>query len=96
MRTMLKVKMQVERSNEALKSGRLPDVIKKTMEKWKPEAAYFFPANGKRTCLMVLDLKDVSQIPSLVEPFFAELNAEVEIFPVMNAEDLMKGLSQLA
>jgi hypothetical protein len=36
-----------------------------------------------------------SGIPSFAEPFFAELNASLELAPVMNGDDLQKGLSQL-
>jgi len=44
----------------------------------------------------VFDLEDPSQIPSIVEPMFSKLNATVEMFPVMNREDLQKGLEQLS
>jgi hypothetical protein len=40
-------------------------------------------------------LADASDIPSFAEPFFMELNASVELGPVMNGEDLQKGLGQL-
>jgi len=95
MRTMLRVQIPAERGNVAIKNGKLPEVMKQVLDKWKPEAAYFFSLDGKRTALFVLDLKDPSQIPLLAEPFFIELNAEVQLTPVMNAEDLMKGLSQM-
>ena len=62
------------------------------MQDLKPEAAYFYPENGKRACLMVFDMKDPSQIPVIAERFFMELNAEVTLTPVMNADDLKKGL----
>jgi len=38
-------------------------------------------------------VKDASDIPSIVEPLFVGLNARVELLPVMNADDLKKGLS---
>ena len=96
MRTMLKVHLPVERGNEVVKNGKLAEVVKRTMETWKPEAAYFFPDNGKRSFFMIFDLKDPSQIPAVAEPFFQELNAEFELIPVMNADDLMKGLAQIS
>lgn len=40
-------------------------------------------------------MKDSSDLPPIGEPFFSQLNAKVEVFPIMNAEDLKKGLSQL-
>ena len=95
MRMMLRAQIPVESGNAAIKSGKLPEVIKRTMDKLKPEAAYFFPYEGERTCIMVFDMQDQSQIPGVGEPLFMELDATFEIFPVMNAEDLMKGLSQL-
>ncbi|MCL7428814.1 DUF3303 family protein [Streptomyces sp. NPDC057806] len=95
MRVMLKATMDTEKGNEAIRSGRMPDVIKNAMEKLRPEAAYFGPEGGRRTCWMVLDLQDSSQLPPMAEPFFTELNAEVTVVPIMNAEDLQKGLSQL-
>jgi len=44
---------------------------------------------------MVFDLQDSSDIPSVVEPFFTTMNAKVELFPVMNAKELLKGLQRL-
>jgi len=56
---------------------------------------HFTTFDGKRTAYIVFDLPDASDIPPFAEPFFTELNAEVEIAPAMNGDDLQKGLSQL-
>ncbi|NML40255.1 hypothetical protein HHL17_23850 [Chitinophaga sp. G-6-1-13] len=93
MRTMLKVVMEVTASNEAIKKGRLPEIIKATVDKIKPEASYFFASEGCRTGIMIFDLKDPSEIPGIAEPFFMELNAKLEFQPVMNLDDLKKGLA---
>ncbi len=61
----------------------------------KPEAAYFFPMNGKRGGFVVFDMTDPSQIPVITEALFQELEAEVELYPVMNQEDLTKGLTEV-
>ena len=87
--------MPVEPGNQAIKDGTLAAVIQRTAERWKPEAMYFTTFNGERTAYLVFDLPDSSGIPSFAEPFFSELNAGVELAPVMNGDDLQKGLSQL-
>ncbi len=46
--------------------------------------------------MMIVDMKDTSQIPSLAEPFFLSFNSEVSFHPVMSPEDLGKaGLEDL-
>jgi hypothetical protein len=94
MRCLLQVELPIEAGNAGIKSGKLPEVIGATMEKWKPEAAYFLPSSGgKRSMLMVINLNDPSQIPALVEPLFLALNAQVQITPCMTLDDLKKGLA---
>jgi hypothetical protein len=93
MRTMLKALMPAEKGTQALQNGTLPKVMNSFIQEFKPEAAYFFPENGKRACLLVFDMQDPSQIPMIAERFFMELHAEVTLTPVMNAEDLKKGLA---
>ena len=96
MRTMLKVSMQVEAGNQAIKDGKLPKIMENALQTLRPEAAYFFTENERRTAMMVLDLKDPCQIPVIAKTFFAGLNAEVQFTPVMNADDLKKGLASVA
>ncbi|MET9684572.1 DUF3303 family protein [Streptomyces coeruleorubidus] len=95
MRVMLKATLDTEKGNEVIRGGKMPQVMQEAMEKLKPEAAYFGPAGGRRTCFLVFDMQESSQMPPALEPFFTDLNAEVEVFPIMNSDDLQKGLSQL-
>jgi len=95
MRTMIRIKIPVEAGNRALQEGTLPKVIMEAIERLKPEAAYFCPDQGLRAAFMVVDLKDSSEIPGIAEPFFSRLNAAVDFVPVMNAEDLKKGLTKI-
>jgi hypothetical protein len=96
MRMMLKVTIPVEAGNKAIKDGTLPKTLQATMQQLKPEAAYFFPENGVRTALYFFNLQDVSQIPVIAEPLFMGMNAALTMIPVMNAEDLQKGLTEAA
>ncbi|MFC4466199.1 DUF3303 family protein [Streptomyces xiangluensis] len=95
MRVMLKATLDTEKSSEAIRQGKLPELIKGTMDRIKPEAAYFLPDEGQRSCVFVFDMQDSSDLPPLAEPFFMELGAKVEVRPVMNLDDLQAGLSAL-
>ena len=93
MRMLLKVSMPVEKSNEAVKSGALQRTLESTMKALKPEASYFFPdENGRRSAIMVFDMKESSQMPVLGEDLFMSLGAELHLTPVMNADELRTGL----
>ncbi|MEO5649140.1 MAG: hypothetical protein ABIR03_04355 [Ginsengibacter sp.] len=95
MRTLLRVTSEVAASNKALLDGTLGKIIQEVMEKIQPEASYFLTNEGCRSAFMVFDLKDPSDIPSIAEPFFLGLNAKVEFSPVMNADELKKGLEKI-
>ena len=94
MRMMLKFTLPVEKGNEAFKDGSLGKTLDSIMNKLKPEAAYFGPLDGKRSGMVFFDLADPSQLVEFGEPLFLNLNAEVEIVPVMNVDDLRKGLAK--
>jgi len=96
MRTMLKFSVPVERGNAAIADGTIAKTLETIMTKLKPEAAYFTVFDGKRGGLIFFDLADPSQIPEVVEPLFLNVNAATELSPVMNAEDLRKGLGRIA
>ena len=95
MRVMARVSIPVEAGNNGIRSGALPKVMQQAAERWKPEAAYFTTFDGRRTAFFIFDLPDASAIPPFAEPFFMELEAEVQLSPVMNTEDLQKGLSEM-
>ncbi len=88
MRFLIKISWPVEAGNAAARDGfkAVPSIL----EELKPEAAYFYEENGKRTTLLVVDLQDASQIPAIAEPWFIGFNAAVEFHPAMVAKDLEK------
>ncbi|MFD8149522.1 hypothetical protein ACFY3O_11940 [Streptomyces sp. NPDC001046] len=95
MRVLLKACMDTEKANEAIRNGTLGKLIQESMELIRPEAAYFTTDHGKRTAYLVFDMQESAQMPVLSEPFFLDLGAEITYTPVMNMEDVQKGLSQL-
>ena len=42
--------------------------------------------------MIFFDMRDSADIPGVVEPLFMGIDAEVELLPVMNADDMRKGL----
>ena len=89
MRMLLRVSIPVETGNAAAKAGTLGSTVEKIVADLKPEAAYFFPDdNGQRSGSIVFDMKDLSQIPAIAEPWFLAFNAKISLRPVMNPQDL--------
>ena len=96
MRTLLKFQMDVEAANRSIRDGSWAEAMERVMQGLQPEAAYFTAMDGKRTGLIVFDLKEPSQMPVIAEPLFMAVNASVEFAPVMTLEDVQTGLQEAA
>jgi len=90
MRIILQVKTPNEPFNTYVKDGSAGKRIQKILEETKPEAAYFTEIDGQRSAILIVDLADASEIPSLAEPWFLTFNATCEIRVAMTPEDLGK------
>ena len=95
MRMLFQVSIPVEAANELMVDGTFGETMKGILEEIKPEAAYFTAVHGQRTAMIFVDVPDASQIPVIAEPFFHAFEADVEIYPVMVAEDLMKAMPDI-
>ncbi len=97
MRMMLRFTVPIEKGNKTFKDGSLGKTMESMMKKLKPEAAYFGTiAEGKRGGMIFFDLADPSDVVEIAEPLFLNLDAAVEFVPVMNADDLRKGIAKAA
>ena len=94
MRVMAKIAVPVEAGNRTIKDGSIGALMQRAAERWKPEAMYFTAFDGARTAYIVFDLPDSSDMVPFAEPFFQELNADVQIAPTMNGDDLQQGLAK--
>ena len=65
MRTMMTIQIPVDAGNAAVADGRLSKVIGETLDRWKPEAAYFTAVGGDRGGFLVFDLR----IPAISRRF---------------------------
>jgi len=93
---MAKITMPTAPGNRAISDGTIGKLMQGAADRWHPEAMYFTTFDGQRTAYMVFDMADASDMPPFAEPFFEGLEADVAIAPVMNVQDLQKGLSQLS
>ena len=85
----------VKSGSRAVKDGSIGGLIQSAAERWKPEAMHFGTFDGHRTAFMVFDIPDSSDMVPFGEPFLMALDADVEVVPVMNADDLQKGFGRL-
>jgi hypothetical protein len=91
-RLMIRFSMPVEFSNELVSSGKIGKIFGQLMEDLKPEAAYFFPEKGNRSGFFIVNLNDSSDMVKMVEPLWLGLHADITVTPVVNGDDLGKGL----
>jgi hypothetical protein len=74
-----------------------PNFLKKLedyMNKVRPEVAYFMPVDGHRAAAFIVNVQSNEQVPTIVEPLFQWMGANVDVIPVMNFDELKKGLSE--
>ena len=90
MRMLLKASIPTEAGNAGIRDGSMMESMGSILADAKPEAVYFFIENGKRTCLMIIDMDEQTQLPSAVEPWFLSMGADITMVPVMNGEDFEK------
>jgi hypothetical protein len=94
---LMNVVIPEEPFNGLVRKGTAGSTIQRILEKIKPQAAYFTEQDGHRGAVLVIDMKDPSEIPAFAEPFFLAFNARCSFRIAMTAEDLGKsGLDKIA
>lgn len=97
MRFILQVSFCAEKFNATVRAGTVDKTIGRILEETKPEAVYFCAINGNRGAIMIINMKDNSELPRYAEPWFLHFNATIDIQPAMLPEDLKKaGLGELS
>ncbi len=91
MKYILKVVFPTEIMNEKIKDPQFPKKMEELLGDIKAEAAYFGTICGQRGAYIVVNMNDSSEMVKIGEPLFLWCNAEVDAYPVMTPEDLMKG-----
>ncbi|HJT47686.1 MAG TPA: hypothetical protein VJ729_05845 [Nitrososphaeraceae archaeon] len=93
MRFLIRARVPTEAGNKMVQDPEFMKKLEDYMNKVKPEAAYFLPIDGHRAAAFIVNIENNSQVPALVEPLFQWMGANVDAIPVMNYDDLKKGLS---
>jgi hypothetical protein len=96
MRMLMKFELGLAATNAAVRDGSISEINERLMTSTNPEAAYFGTENGRRTGYIVFDMVDSAQIPVIAEPLFQQAESTVTFIPVMNADDLQRGLTRAA
>jgi hypothetical protein len=96
MRFLVTVHIPAEAGNAFTRDPKFGDKIKEILTAHKAEVAYFTAHRGQRTCIYVTDMHEASKLPSVAEPWWLMAKADVELTPVMGAEDFAKAAPDIA
>jgi hypothetical protein len=90
MRILFHATFPIEPFNTYVRDGSVGGKMKRLLDDLKPEAAYFTEFDGNRTAVLIINMDDTAQIPSIAEPWFLTFNAKCHFHPAMVPEDLAK------
>lgn len=96
MRFIVRAKIPTEAGNKMVKDPKFIQHLEEYIGKVKPEASYFFEADGNRVCAFIVNMDNVDMIPSIAEPLFQEMGANVEFHPVMSFDDLKNAIHHMS
>lgn len=95
MRVLVRAMIPTVTGNKMVKDPNFLKNLEDYIRKFNCEASYFTEVNGNRTMVLVLDLASPDMIPAIAEPLFQGYDANVEIHPAMNLDDLKKAISSM-
>ncbi len=95
MRFLMKMKMDVEKGNAAIKDPNFGHKMQELVANLKPEAAYFALEDGQRCAYFIISIQNASEMPGRVEPFWFQFNADISLTPVMTSDDLAKAMPDI-
>ena len=95
MRVLVRAMIPTSAGNKMVKDPNFLKNLEDYIRRFNCEASYFTEVNGNRTMVLVLDLASPDMIPAIAEPLFQGYEANVEIHPAMNLDELKKAISQM-
>jgi len=95
MRVLVRAMIPTASGNKMVQDPNMVKNLEDYIQKFNCEAAYFTAVNGMRTMRFVLDLSSPDMIPAIAEPLFQKYDANIEIHPTMNLDDVKKAFSKV-
>jgi hypothetical protein len=96
MRMLLHVRIPHEEFNAAVRDGSVGRKMKQILDETRAEAVYFTEYDGRRGAIMIINIKDPSEVPKFAEPWFLLFNADVQFHIAMTPEELGRaGLEEI-
>jgi hypothetical protein len=93
---LLKWELGLEAANQAIRNGRWRSSTNPSWRASNLRLPISETEKGTRTAYIFFDLDDPAQIHVIAEPLFQNLSSKVEFIPVMNADELQRGLAESA
>jgi hypothetical protein len=94
---LVNIILPIEPFNSLVRSGKAGEILGRIIEDIQPESIYFSEQEGCRGAIMVVEIKEASEIPAVAEPWFLNFEASCEFRIAMTPDDLMKAdLAKLA
>jgi hypothetical protein len=90
MRMLLTADIPHEPFNSLVRAGTAGQILTQILDTLKPEAVYFTEQDGHRCAVLVIEMKNASEVPRFAEPFFLKFNADCRFRIVMSADDLAR------
>jgi len=92
MRFLVKATIPLEAGNDLARDPEMSARMQTVLGDIKPEAAYFTLADGQRSMYLIVDMAEASDMVRIAEPLWLAFEADIECWPVMVQEDLMKAM----
>ena len=90
MRMLLTADIPHEPFNSLVRAGTAGQILVQILDSLKPEAVYFTEQDGRRCAILVIEMKNASEVPRFAEPFFLKFNADCRFRIVMSPDDLSR------
>lgn len=88
---IVKATIPNDAGNDMVRSGPgMKELIDKVMGDVRPESAYFAIADGQRTVFMIVNIDKPEEMVRIAEPLWLGVEADVDVYPAMSAEDFEK------